>query len=79
MSRSNKVLNAFSNNRWTLSSVNIQLSRFYVVDSLLKKRITYFVPNLQAVNVDGNNAYVQMVNGKKFLIKLDTNSRRFIF
>lgn len=79
MNRSNKVLNVFTNNRWTLSSVNTQLSRFYVVDSLLKKRITYFVPNLQAVNVDGNNAYVQIGNGKKFLIKLDTNSRRFIF
>lgn len=64
--------------RWALCAVDADSGRFHVVDSLLRKRVTYYVPNLATVSIEGCNAYVHTSNGKSLLIQLDTNARRFI-
>lgn len=65
-------------NRWALGTVDVNFCRFQVQDSLLNKRVAYYVPNLSAVRVDGNSAIVHTTSGKDLLIQLDANTRRFI-
>ena len=71
-------MSAVNENRWALSKVEVNFGRFQVLDSLLKKRVAYYVPNLSAVSVNGNSAIVHTKSGKDLLIQLDANTRRFI-
>lgn len=65
-------------NRWALSAVEVNFGRFQVLDSLLNKRVAYYVPKLSTVSINGNNAIVHTTSGKDLLIQLDANTRRFI-
>ena len=65
-------------NRWALSTVEVNFGRFQVIDSLLNKRVAYYVPKLSTVSINGNSAIVHTTSGKDLLIELDANTRRFI-
>lgn len=65
-------------NRWALSTVEVNFGRFQVLDILLNKCVAYYVPKLSAVSINGNNAIVHTTSGKDLLIELDANTRRFI-
>ncbi len=64
--------------RWALSTVEVNFGRFQVIDSLLNKRVAYYVPKLSTVSINGNSAIVHTTSGKDLLIELDANTRRFI-
>ncbi len=53
-------------NRWVLCTVDKDSSRFNVMDKLLRKRVSYYVPNLVDVSIEGNHAYINTLSGKKF-------------
>lgn len=65
-------------NRWALNTVEVNFGRFQVLDSLLNKRVAYYVPKLSTVSINGNNAIVHTTSGRDLLIQLDANTRRFI-
>ena len=66
------------NLRWSLKSLNVSKSTFYVKDTLTNKLRVFHVPYLEQVEIKGNSAYIFTSNSKVMQLDLLCNSRQFL-